>query len=67
MLSGHEILKSTAEVFSKYPEWKRKEKAATASELRNADFALVQEGVCTEQELVSVYARICSCNVPDEN
>ena len=67
MLSGHEILKSTAEVFSKYPEWKRKEKAATASELRNADFALVQEGVCTEQELVSVYARICNCNVPDEN
>ena len=60
MINGNGILDATAKVFSVYPEWKRKEGIATAAELRNGDFALVQEGICTEQQLVSIYAQICN-------
>lgn len=67
MINGNGILDATAKAFSVHPEWKRKHGIATAAELRNADFALVQDGICTEQELAGTYARICGTPVPDEN
>ena len=65
MITRNEILEQTAEKLSVYPSWQRK--SMSPVDLRNADFALVQEGVCTEQQLAEWYSGICGKELPDEN
>ena len=61
------IRAAAAEKFSAYDSWKQPPPEAGGQELREADFALIREGVLTEQQLVAIYAEISGLEVPDEN
>lgn len=67
MKSLSQIRAEIAEKLSAYATWKQPPPDADGQALREADFALVQEGALTEQQLTALYAEITGLEMPDEN